>query len=271
MLIFLFSSLLAGLFISQLYVFRNLSSPSPLDYNTFLVNNLGLMIIVTGILVVVFGYITLLARGLHPLRYLRFKLMSLSDIAVNLAIGIGFALFITSLLSLTKINLVLDDPISEQISQAIASNLPLLVLAVGFFVPFYEEFLFRGMVFQEVQKSVKPWFALLLQGLLFGAVHLNWLQFSYAFPAGIMLGLMYLRYQSLWAPVLIHLAWNSTSALLSFLLPWNISTTTLWGMLLLGAGLLIFGLCFTYKTRPAPHGTDSLVIDCLEADDINQE
>jgi hypothetical protein len=247
--IFFISSILAGMFIGQLYFLLSSFGATPSFLDVFLVENFGLMIIVSGILVIVFGSLTLVARGIHPLKYLQFKRISLRDAVAAVVMGIGFAIFISSLLTVIKVETVLPDTVSEQIMNAIAANFPMILLAIGIVVPFYEEFLFRGLIFKEIQKSSRLWVALVLQGLLFGIFHLNWFQFSYTFPAGIILGMMFLRYQSIWAPILIHISWNSTSTFLSALLPEKVSLGVFLALMLLGAGLLFAGLFYTYKIR----------------------
>ena len=247
--IFFISSVLAGVFIGYLYSLLDFVGANPNSLDIFFAENLGLMIIMSGILIIAFGSLTLVARGIHPLKYLQFKRISLQDAAAATLIGIGFAIFISSLLTVIKIDSILPDTITEQMMEAIAENFPMILLAVGVVVPFYEEFLFRGLIFKEIQKSSRLWVALVLQGLLFGIFHLNWFQFSYTFPAGIILGMIFLRYQSIWAPILIHISWNSTSTFLSALLPEKVSLGVFLALMLLGAGLLFAGLFYTYKIR----------------------
>lgn len=251
-IIFFASSVLAGIFLARLYIILDLFNANPSPIDIFLAENFGLMLIISGILVITFGSLTLVARGLNPFKYLEFKLISFKDVAATLAMGIGFAFFISSLLTIIRIDTILPDTVSEEIYTAIAANFPLVLLAIGVVVPFYEEFLFRGLIFKELQKSSKLWAAILLQGLLFGLFHLNLLQFSYTFPAGIIIGMVFLRYQSIWAPILIHLGWNSTSTFLSALLPENTSYGVFGALMLLGAALLFVGLYYTYKIRPRP-------------------
>ncbi|MDD4768905.1 MAG: type II CAAX endopeptidase family protein [Eubacteriales bacterium] len=250
--IFFISSVLAGVFIGYLYSLLDFVGANPNSLDIFFAENLGLMIIMSGILIIAFGSLTLVARGIHPLKYLQFKRISLQDAAAATLIGIGFAIFISSLLTVIKVDSILPDTITEQMMEAIAANFPMILLAVGVVVPFYEEFLFRGLIFKEIQKSSRLWVAVVLQGLLFGIFHLNWFQFIYTFPAGVIIGMVFLRYQSIWAPILIHLGWNSTSTFLSAILPENTPLAAFLALMLLGAGLLFAGLFYTNKIRPRP-------------------
>lgn len=247
-LIFIISSALAGVFIANLYSLFVFFGADSVPLDIFIIEKLGLTVIISGILIIVFGGLTLVARGINPLKYLDFKRISLKDSAASLMMGIGFSLFVSCLLTLVKLDTVIPDTVSEEMMEAIAANFPLILLAIGVVVPFYEEFFFRGLIFKELQRSSKLWIAVVLQGLIFGAFHLNWFQFIYTFPAGIVMGLVFLRYRSIWTSILIHLGWNTTSTLLS--LPDDLPLSGFVGLLLLGAGLLFAGLYYTYKIRP---------------------
>jgi hypothetical protein len=247
-LIFIISSALAGVFIANLYSLFVFFGADSVPLDIFIIENLGLTVIISGILIIVFGGLTLVARGINPLKYLDFKRISLKDSAASLMMGIGFSLFVSCLLTLVKLDTVIPDTVSEEMMEAIAANFPLILLAIGVVVPFYEEFFFRGLIFKELQRSSKLWIAVVLQGLIFGAFHLNWFQFIYTFPAGIVMGLVFLRYRSIWTSILIHLGWNTTSTLLS--LPDDLPLSGFVGLLLLGAGLLFAGLYYTYNIRP---------------------
>ena len=246
--IFIISPLLASLFLANLYSLLLFFGANPGSAVIFAAENMGVTIILSGVLTVVFGGLTLVARGINPLKYMEFKRLSLKNAAVSLLIGIGFSLFVTSLLTLLKVDTVIPDTISEEILEAIEANFLQILVAVGMAVPFYEEFFFRGLIFKELQNSSRLWIAVILQGLIFGALHLNWFQFIYTFPAGIVMGMVFLRYRSIWAPILIHLGWNTTSTLLS--IPEDLPFAGFVLMLLVGGGMLFAGLYYTFKTRP---------------------
>jgi membrane protease YdiL (CAAX protease family) len=93
-------------------------------------------------------------------------------------------------------------------------------------VAFSEELLFRGYVFQRLERGMGTWPALVLLALLFAGIHWGnpgmagptraWASLNIA-VAGILLGLCYLRTRSLALPIGLHLGWNWTQgALLGF-------------------------------------------------------
>lgn len=77
---------------------------------------------------------------------------------------------------------------------------------------FHEELLFRGYPFQKLVAFHRG-FAVVFAGLLFAILHagnsaVTMLALANIFLGGILLGLAYLRYERLWFPIGLHLAWN---------------------------------------------------------------
>ena len=79
----------------------------------------------------------------------------------------------------------------------------------------HEELLFRGYVFQKLHRWNRH-AALLLIALVFSALHagnvaVTSLGLLNIFLGGLLLGLAYERFQRLWFPIGLHLAWNVVS------------------------------------------------------------
>lgn len=94
-------------------------------------------------------------------------------------------------------------------------NLILQILAIGIIAPILEEILFRGLVLDQLRKHIALPLALIIQALLFGLIHLNIVQGSYAFVAGIILGLAMIWSRSLVIPVVMHIGMNLSGVFLS--------------------------------------------------------
>ncbi|MEA2236131.1 MAG: protease family protein [Thermoanaerobaculia bacterium] len=80
---------------------------------------------------------------------------------------------------------------------------------------FHEELLFRGYPFQKLWRMNRL-AAVLFTSVVFAALHggnnaVSWLAMINLFLAGILLALAYARYERLWFPIGIHLAWNLLS------------------------------------------------------------
>lgn len=85
-----------------------------------------------------------------------------------------------------------------------------LIMAVyGMFIaPIHEEFLNRGVTLHYAQKAMPFWLANIFQALLFGFLHMNIVQGSYAFIVGIVLGYVYHEAKNIWIPILFHMGFN---------------------------------------------------------------
>ena len=88
------------------------------------------------------------------------------------------------------------------------------LLAMGIAAPIIEELIFRGILINRMS-WLPVWAAVLIQGVLFGAVHLNLFQSLYAFVAGVLLGMIYVKFRSILIVIAGHMAYNLSSLLAS--------------------------------------------------------
>ena len=92
----------------------------------------------------------------------------------------------------------------------------LLLLLVVFIQSSAEELSTRCYLYQKLRRRYRsPWFAIIGNALLFGALHLanpgiNAAALSQIVVIGILLSLMIYYYDSLWCCFMIHAAWNYT-------------------------------------------------------------
>ena len=83
----------------------------------------------------------------------------------------------------------------------------LLVFSSAIIPAFSEELLFRGVILSNLRPYGKG-MAVIVSALLFGLMHMNAAQLLYATAAGVVLGLVYIKTNSLWLCVLIHFCNN---------------------------------------------------------------
>ncbi len=216
---YLLSTFVGGTVLAVAYVVSLILAGKSMPLDSFIASNLFVLLLVSGVVTLVFGFVILLIRGYKPFSYLKFRIMPVKHTALMILMGASFAIFVNCLLTLVEVDRFLPDYVSDPLVDMMTSNLLLTFLTIGIIVPIYEEFLVRGLMYRELEGTLRQWPALLLQGLIFGAMHGNVLQFSYAFPMGIFLGYVYTKFGSIWAPILIHLVWNSTSLLMGAIMP----------------------------------------------------
>ena len=99
-----------------------------------------------------------------------------------------------------------DDPLSTPV-RALMSFIAIAVVPA-----LSEEFLFRGCILSNLLPYGKNT-AILFSALLFALMHGNFAQFFYTFIAGIVLGAVYVKTDSIWAPTFIHLFNNFYSVI----------------------------------------------------------
>lgn len=81
-----------------------------------------------------------------------------------------------------------------------------------------EESIYRGIFYQEYRK-VNPFQAIFLSALLFGLMHGNFNQFSYAFVMGFIFALLIEATDSILSTMLVHFCFNGSSVIILYYLP----------------------------------------------------
>lgn len=104
-----------------------------------------------------------------------------------------------------------------EITDTVPFGVGLIIIAL---IPsILEECVYRGVFFHEYSK-VNPLQAMVLSGLLFGALHMNFNQFIYAFVMGVILALVVEVCDSIVASMIIHFVINGTSVTLVYITQW---------------------------------------------------
>lgn len=115
----------------------------------------------------------------------------------------------------------------SDLMEAAGLGINVFVIAASILIaPIGEEILCRGLIFHyagrlvEGMKNPKAafWTANVLQALLFGIMHANLVQGTYAFLMGLCLGWLRYRYRSLYPSILAHFVVNFSSSFMTPLL-----------------------------------------------------
>ncbi len=128
----------------------------------------------------------------------------------------------------------------------------LTMIASVLLAPIGEEILCRGIILHYCRRAAAGigtrkmsfWIANVIQALIFGIMHANFVQGSYAFVLGLGLGYLRYRYDSLYPSMLAHFLINFLSTfVMGFLLAWV--PESLFGaalLLLLGVGVTVVSI-----------------------------
>lgn len=89
----------------------------------------------------------------------------------------------------------------------------LFTLGMGFMLivgaPLSEELFFRGLILDSLKERIGAGTAVFLAALLFAGLHFYFIQFMPVLAAGVLLGLMFIRTENLFLPVVAHAVTNA--------------------------------------------------------------
>ncbi len=147
--------------------------------------------------------------------------LSIKGIDVPIGIGVGMAAqYLIPLVYLPLHALVHFD--TEDISRPArditdrasgAVGVVLLVLIVGIGAPIVEEIFFRGLLQRSLIRRVGPGWGIALTAVIFGAVHLEPLQFPALALAGAAFGILAYRAGRLGPSIVAHMLFNLTAVI----------------------------------------------------------
>lgn len=155
--------------------------------------------------------------GSNPVQALRIKKLKIS----NVFLLILFSYLIMPVISLINaLSLVFSENVISDTVTKITTGYPLIIgiVTVGVLPAIFEESVYRGVLYNEYRK-VNPKIAIVLSALLFGLLHQNLNQFSYAFVLGIIFALVIEATDSILSTMIIHFIINTSSVVMNYLLP----------------------------------------------------
>ena len=129
---------------------------------------------------------------------------------------IAFTMAASPLVTLVNLlsQLVVENTVASNSTQFLSLHPLLLIFFVGILAPVCEEVVFRGAIFSGYRKEGNVFKAVIASGLLFGLLHMNINQASYAFVIGILLGFLVEATGSIFSSILFHVLINSTNAIM---------------------------------------------------------
>ncbi|MDL2258390.1 CPBP family intramembrane metalloprotease [Eubacteriales bacterium OttesenSCG-928-K08] len=122
-------------------------------------------------------------------------------------------------------------------------SLPVLLLFVAIIPAFAEETLFRGALFR-VWESFDPHMALLHSALVFALLHFQPSNLLTLFALGLVLGWVNRRTGSVFAPMVLHCAYNGASLILRALVPEATATASVADAAGVSSSYLLLALIF---------------------------
>ena len=142
----------------------------------------------------------------------RIRISTVLMILLYTALVVPMTIFLNALSML-----FVDNTVLEMSGDFLKWPVWVTVLLVGVFGPFCEECVFRGVFLQSYRKNGRILASMLLSSLLFGLMHLNFNQASYAIVIGFMLAMLTEATGSLWSSFLCHALFNTENVVMMYL------------------------------------------------------
>jgi len=190
-----------------------------------------------------------------------------SPLIIGAGLGIALNLFAVGFLTLLPVEVP-----EQPFDMLFGENILLMLFTLALIVPIIEEIVYRGIVQKNLLRQTSVPVAIILQAVIFGIVHLNFYQSVYTFVLGIVIGVIYFWYDSIWVPVMIHITFNGTSVILAEIVG---ESGIDMGLLLVmvGASLLIsagfFSALASRRPKPVPVAAGSALWDMI-VENINK-
>lgn len=169
------------------------------------------------------------------------EVFNFKNIGIYLALGIGCQLFMSGCLSLLRPLLeTLFAYYDETISSIFIADTIIAAVYVIILAPIIEELMLRGILFNRLRYGLPFYAANLIQAAAFGIYHWDIIQGTYAFGIGLILGYIFEKTKTLWAPILVHVLINGSGFLIQILQIGKY--IPIWLAIIVGGGFLLIGL-----------------------------
>ena len=106
---------------------------------------------------------------------------------------------------------------NDMMDSALGGSQLLAVIAAVILAPVNEECIMRGLILKNLQRFFSTPVVILIQAVLFGIFHANWVQGLYVLPVGAALGYVAVKCRSVIPCIFMHLLYNSLSFVMGFL------------------------------------------------------
>ena len=166
-------------------------------------------------------------------------------ISVKNFIGISLATICVYFLALLIANLVATvspaayEGYSNMMSLALGGNTIVVMLTTVLLAPFGEECLFRGLIQKRLGKYYSVTAVIVIQAVLFGVFHFNFIQGLYVIPIGILYGYVAYKSKSVLPCIYMHMLNNFMPYVVS-VLPESLQTIWFFAIMFVICGVVVY-------------------------------
>lgn len=149
-------------------------------------------------------------------RLIRFQKMKLVTVLLLLVFTYSILPFLSLINAVSM--LFSTNVIESTIGNVVGGSLFIGLLMVALMPAIVEEVTYRGIVYHSY-RSERPIRGILMSGLIFGAMHMNFNQFCYAFLLGCIMAFVLEAADSILAPMIMHFIFNGNSVFILYIVP----------------------------------------------------
>lgn len=161
------------------------------------------------------GIVFLICQKINIKDYIRLRKVDFISIIFSILYGICLIPIVAVINALSM--LFVENVASSSISAMVDRGFLVSLFAIAIVPAIVEEFLFRGIVYRGYRQA-RPIRGILYSAFLFGALHMNFNQFCYAFFMGIAMGVLAEVTDSLVPSIVVHCLFNGQTVCLMYLL-----------------------------------------------------
>lgn len=144
--------------------------------------------------------------------YFKEKVLKLKPFAMIVIASVGLyylAILIAAVIAVASPETM--DAYNEMMDSALGGSQVLAMLAAVILAPVNEECIMRGLILKNLQRFFSTPVVIMIQAVLFGVFHANWVQGLYVIPIGAALGYVAVKSRSVIPCIFMHLFYNSLS------------------------------------------------------------
>lgn len=168
-------------------------------------------LILSQLLILIPAAVYLIITKTNPIKLIRFKKI---DVATIFMVIILTFLMMPLITFINALSMLFSQNAVTALTQEMSGNTFIVNLILMAVIPaISEEFVFRGVLFHTYRKS-SVLYGIVISGVVFGLMHLNFNQFSYAFVLGIVFALVIEATGSIYAVMIAHFVINGNSVVM---------------------------------------------------------
>ncbi|MDE6219300.1 MAG: CPBP family intramembrane metalloprotease [Lachnospiraceae bacterium] len=145
-------------------------------------------------------------------QYFREKVLKLKPFAMIVIASCGLyylAILISAVIAVVSPETM--ESYNEMMDMALGGSQMLAMLAAVILAPVNEECIMRGLILKNLQRFFSTPVVIIIQAVLFGIFHANWVQGIYVLPVGAALGYVAIKSRSVIPSIFMHLFYNMLS------------------------------------------------------------